>query len=428
MSAKKAKIEEANKDDDAGLMEPDKQKTPLGTLAIRYLELRPSENNVLAAAAMAPRLSNFEPHKLLTLVDEIWGAEEKRVSDKRRSLAEDMELDELEALLFHLGCFETSHGYPPNDPVWQNDHIAPALFVYQESRLADDNPVKIDMDLRHQILLEKHERQYGLTRPNFPSALDDALRYCCGDNDHPVAPLRQAFKDLQSYSEWQVSNANNRRGSSAKKRPFGKKNAPVPTTFLSSTWMTKFSKNPIGILEEAELSALLWHFGNFWKTEKSHYLAADDVRKEANSRRVAVLKKVGNTGVNTRERNRWLKLTRAFVKEHGAIIQEGDDSKFISTLDAFIIKFRSKNNGAPDGDLIKALFRTILGVKGDVNVTPSIKQRAIESLGKRGSAPYKSLTDEAIREIADVLLTKPRAKRVTKTSRKHTLKGTKKTS
>jgi hypothetical protein len=421
MSAKKAKIEEANKDDDAGLMEPDKQKTPLGTLAIRYLELRPSENNVLAAAAMAPRLSNFEPHKLLTLVDEIWGAEEKRVSDKRRSLAEDMELDELEALLFHLGCFETSHGYPPNDPVWQNDLIAPALYVYQESRLADDNPVKIDMDLRHQALLEKHERQYGLTRPNFPCALDDALRYCCGDSDHPVAPLRQAFKDLHSYSEWRVSSANTRGRSPAKRHPLEKKNAPEPTTFFSSTWMTKFSKNQKEILEEAKLSALLWHFGNFWETEKSHYIAADDVRKEANSRRGAVLKKVGNDGCANRELRRWLKFTRAFVKEHGAIIPEVDDSKFISTLDAFIIKFRSENKGAPNGDLIKALFKTIFSVKDDVNVTPSIKQRAIESLGRRGSLPYKSLTEGVIREIADVLLTKPRAKRVTKTSRKHTL-------
>ena len=432
MSTKRAKSEELNKDGNAAFTRPDKHRTSLGTLASRYLELRPSENNILAAATMAPRQSKLEPNKLLALVEKIREAEEMRVIDKRRSLAWEMELNELESLLLHLGCSEPCRGYPLDDPIWQNALIAPALFVYQESRRADDNPVKVDKDQQVRLLLEMHEHHCGLARPEFPCAIDDALRYCCGISSQSLSPLKQAFKDLQSHSEWEVSNANNRGRSLAKKHPLKRKNTsiPLPTSFLPSTWMGSFSKNQILIFEEAELATLLLHFGNFWTMAQSHYLAADEAKREADIRRVAALKKTGSTGVANRERDRWLKCAKVFVRKHGIIMQEGrgNASKVISTVDEFISEYCSKR-GAPAGELVKALFQTILGVKDDLDLTPGIiKQRAIESLGKRTSVPFKALTDDAIHEVAEVVLMKTRTKRPTSTPRKRTRRETNKTS
>ena len=403
MSTPKTKSSEAKKEGNAFPIEPTKHVTPLSALARQYLELLPSETNVVAAATMAPRSSKFEPSKLLSQVEKIKEAEKLRVMDCRRSLAHEMELNELESLLIHLGCSEPCRGYPLDDPIWRDPIVAPALHVYQESRRADDDPVVSDKEQKTRLILEMHEHLCGLTRPEFPCTIDDALRYCSSTDSQSIPPLKQAFKDLQAYSKRELSNGR----SITRNHPLRKKHTslPLPTSFLPSNWMEKFAEDSILTYDEAELATLLLHFGNFWALAQSHYLAEHEAKREADSRRAAALKKTRNAGVNNRERGRWLKCAKAFAKQHRKTIPAGVDnySEVISIIKNFTTEYCS-NNGAPDGDLVKALFRTILGAKDDLDVTPgTIKQQAIESLGKRNSTPFKALTDEAIQEIADII-------------------------
>jgi len=431
-SENSAESRERKSDGNETLPETGRHDQLLSPMGCQYLELQPLETNVLAAATMAPRAQKFEPGKLLSQVEKIREAEKLRVMECRRSLAWEMELDELESLLLHLGCSEPARGYPLDDAIWQNPIIAPVLHVFQESRRAHDNPVVIDKKQEIRLILEMHEHQCGLTRPEFPCAIDEALHYCSGISSQSISPLKQAFKDLQTHSEWELSNANKRGRSITRNHPLRRKNTsfPLPTSFLQSDWMEKSAENSIRIIGEAELATLLLHFGNFWNLAQSHYLAAHEVKSEADSRRVAALKKTDKTGVTNRERDRWLECAKAFAKKYGKGMQVGRGSslKSSSIIDDFTIEYRRKK-GAPAGDLVKALFQTILGAKDDLDVTPGIiKQRAIESLGKRKSVPFKALTDEAIHEVAEVLLMKTKTKRPTSTQRKRTRRETNKTS
>lgn len=431
-SENSAKSRERKSDGNKTLPETGKYEQLLSPMGCQYLELQPLETNVLAAATMAPRAQKFEPGNLLSQVEKIRQAEKLRVMDCRRSLAWMMELGELESLLLHLGCSELARGYPLDDAIWQNPIIAPALHVFQESRRADGNPVVIDKEQEIRLTLEMHEHQCGLARPEFPCAIDEALRYCSGVGSQSISPLKQAFKDLHTHSERELSNANRRGRSITRNHPLRRKNTslPLPTSFLPSNWMEKFAEDSILISGEAELATLLLHFGKFWILEQSHYLAEHEANSEADSRRVAALKKTGNSGVNNRERNRWLMCAKAFARQRGKIMPAGgvNSSKVIPIIEDFITEYCSIK-GAPDRDLVKALFQSILGAKDDLDVTPGIiKQRAIENLGKRNTPPFRALTDETIHDIAGVILVKSSTKRPTSTPTKRTRRGTNKTS